>query len=101
MKEPRRPQTGDLVQLWDTSSPSEHEAKMSDHGKVGYVVGMSKRTDKFFDGVGREKGLTHIVEGDCYKVRFFEGDASSVAHVNYAWLRVLNDHDDIRSVEDV
>ena len=48
-----------------------------------------------------KKRGSHIVEGDCYKVRFFEGEASSIAHVNFAWLRVLKDHDDIRSVEDV
>jgi len=92
MKEPRRPRAGDLVQLWDTSSPIEHEAKITDHGKHGYIIRESKQSDTFLDGKGDTKYLSRIVEGDVFKIILFEGDASNVIHVH---------QDNIRRIENV
>ena len=53
MQDVRPAKAGDLTQVWDHyAERTEDSAKISDHGKFGYIVGASKRTDTFLDGEG-------------------------------------------------
>lgn len=91
MNEPRKPKAGDLIQVWDHYAiRTGDEVKISDHGKCGYIMRESKRSDTFLDGKGDTKYLSRIVEGDVFKVILFEGDASNVIHVH---------QDNIRRIE--
>ncbi len=91
MQDVRPAKAGDLIQVWDHyAERTEDPAKISDHGKYGYIVGASKRTDTFLDGEGNTKHLTSIVEGDVFKVILFEGDTSNIIHVHKDNIRRLN-----------
>ena len=82
---------GDLIQIWDFYAERvEDEVKINDHGKFGYIVGASKRTDTFLDEKGNTKYLTNIVEGDVFKIILFEGDTSNIIHVHKDNIRRLN-----------
>jgi len=89
-----RPKPGDMVQCWDQSE--EHEGRIVDHGKVGYVVGVSKKTDTFKDSKGIECKLNHIEEGTCFKCIFFTESGHDIVHVNHHWLRKIEKSSDIR-----
>lgn len=91
MQEARPAKAGDLIQVWDHyAERTEDSAKISDHGKFGYIVGASKRTDTFLDGEGNTKHLTSIVEGDVFKIILFEDDTSNIIHVHKDNIRRLN-----------
>lgn len=83
MNEPRKPKAGDLIQIWDRHAiRTGDNAKISDHGKCGYIMRESKRSDTFLDGKGDTKHLSRIVEGDVFKIILFEGGTSNVIHVH-------------------
>ena len=87
----RPAKAGDLIQIWDFyAERTDDPAKISDHGKFGYIIGESKRTDTFLDGEGNTKHLTSIVEGDVFKIILFEGDTSNIIHVHKDNIRRLN-----------
>ena len=78
-----RPKSGELVHVWDHYAiRTGDEAKISNHGDIGYIVGESKRTDSFKDGKGQSRYLTNIVEGDVFKVILFADDSHSIIHVH-------------------
>ena len=82
---------GDLIQIWDFyAERNDDPAMLIDHGKFGYIVGTSKRTDTFLDEKGNTKYLTNIVEGDVFKIILFEGDTSNIIHVHKDNIRRLN-----------
>ena len=61
----RPAKAGDLIQIWDFYAERvEDEVKINDHGKFGYIVGTSKRTDTFLDAKGNTKYLTNISDRD-------------------------------------
>ena len=83
MNEPRKPKAGDLIQVWDHYAiRTGDNAKITDHGKHGYIIRESKQSDTFLDGKGDTKYLTRIVEGDVFKVILFEDNGSNVIHVH-------------------
>jgi|TARA_R110000782_G_scaffold109924_2_gene199056 hypothetical protein len=83
MNEPRKPKAGDLIQIWDRHAiRTGDNAKIADHGKCGYIMRESKRTDTFLDGKGDTKHLSHIVAGDVFKIILFENGGSNVIHVH-------------------
>ena len=91
MQDVRPAKPGDLIQIWDFYAiRTKDEAKISDHGKFGYIMGESKRTDTFLDGKGTTRHLSSIVEGDVFKVILFEGDTSNIIHVHKDNIRRLN-----------
>ena len=78
-----RPKTGELIQVWDHYAiRTGDDAKISNHGDIGYIIGESKRTDSFKDDTNTERFLANIVEGDVFKVILFKDDTSSVIHVH-------------------
>ena len=78
-----RPKSGELVQVWDHYAiRTGDDAKISNHGDIGYIVGVSKRTDSFKDGKGQSRYLANIVEGDVFKVILFGDDNHSIIHVH-------------------
>ena len=78
-----RPKTGELIQVWDHYAiRTGDNAKISNHGDIGYIIGESKRTDSFKDDTNTERFLANIVEGDVFKVILFKDDTSSVIHVH-------------------
>ena len=77
MQDVRPAKPGDLIQIGDFYAiRTKDEAKINDHGKFGYIVGESKRTDTFLDEKGNTKHLSSIVEGDVFKIILSEGDTS-------------------------
>ncbi len=101
MKEPWRPTPGDMIQCWDTTSYDGPDSdKITEHGKVGYVVRLSKKTDTFISESGTLVTLNHIEEGGCSKCIFFTDTGHDIVHVNHAWLRKITNSNDIRKVED-
>ncbi len=91
MQNVRPTKAGDLIQIWDFyAERTEDPAKISDHGKFGYIVGESKRTDTFLDGAGNRQHLSSIVEGDVFKIILFEGDTPNIIHVHKDNIRRLN-----------
>ena len=99
-QEPWRPTPGDLIQCWDSKSPHNRDDRLREHGRLGYVVRLSKKTDTFTTESGVHS-LTHISEGNCSKCIFFADGKHEVIHVAHEWLRKVNDASDIRKVEDV
>ena len=77
-----RPSTGDYIQVWDTMPSS---CSIQNHGEYGLIVGESKKTDSFLNDRGERVYLTHITEGDVYKVLLDGYD--EVVHVSQYWLR--------------
>lgn len=96
-----RPTPGDMIQCWDYSTVDEHSGKLSEHGKVGYVVGESKKTDTYKDSKGVEHKLNHIKEGTCFKCIFFTESGHDIVHVNQNWLRKIEKSSDIKRVEEI
>ena len=91
MQDVRPAKAGDLIQIWDFyAERTDDPAKINDHGKYGYIVGASKRTDTFLDEKGDTKHLSIIVEGDVFKIILFEGDTSNIIHVHKDNIRRLN-----------
>ena len=87
----RPAKAGDLIQIWDFyAERNDDPAMLTDHGKFGYIVGTSKRTDTFLDEKGNTKYLTNIVEGDVFKIILFEGGTSNIIHVHKDNIRRLN-----------
>ena len=92
---------GDMIQCWDTSVVDEYSSRIREHGKVGYIVGLSKKTDTFKDSKGIEHTLAHVKEGTCFKCIFFtDSGGHEIVHVNHHWLRKIVTSKDIRK-EDV
>jgi hypothetical protein len=87
-EEARRPRVGDLVQIWDSMSNGDDD-KIKDHGMLGVVTAMSKKTDTFVSEDGKTRHLTHINEGDCYVVLVSRDTGPDKVHVNYNWLRPI------------
>ena len=77
-----RPSTGDYIQVWDTMPSS---CSIQNHGEYGLIVGESKKTDSFLNDRGERVYLTHITEGEVYKVLLDGHD--EVVHVSQYWLR--------------
>tara|TARA_B100000214_G_C23802450_1_gene551026 strand:- start:258 stop:551 length:294 start_codon:yes stop_codon:yes gene_type:complete len=91
MQDVRPAKAGDLIQIWDFYAERvEDEVKINDHGKFGYIVGASKRTDTFLDEKGNTMYLSNIVEGDVFKIILFEDDTSNIIHVHKDNIRRLN-----------
>ena len=83
-----RPKSGEYVQIWDFYAiRTKDEAKINDHGKFGYILGESKRTDTFLDEKGNTKHLSSIVEGDVFKVIVFDVSGPKTIHVHQDNLR--------------
>ena len=95
-KEPWRPRPGELVQVWDTDV-----SKVRDHGRVGYVIRLSKKEDKItFKDRGRTSLLSHIEEGTVYKIiSFGDAGAGEILHVHQQWLRKIEKLSDIKGVD--
>ena len=92
------PKPGDLIQCWDTNEDDDG-SRILEHGKLGYVVGLTKRTDTFKDSRGKQQKLSHIEEGTCFKCIFFDNPMKGeIVHVNRAWIRRVNKSSDIRQV---
>lgn len=80
MSEPWRPKKGDWIQVWDPSSyPS-----LPLHGKYGVIIRASKRQDEFVSDLGKVSNLSHITEGEVWKVLLTDG---RVQHCNNHFLR--------------
>ncbi len=95
----REPKAGDLVQVWDTLYEDNGiDVRLDDHGRVGYVIGPSKKTDKFFHA-DTEFSVGDIAPANCYKVVFLD-DYQNAVHIDSQWLRVLKDHSQIKRVDD-
>ena len=78
-----RPKTGEIIQVWDHYAiRTGDDAKISNHGDIGYIIGESKRTDSFKDDTNTKRFLANIVEGDVFKVILFGDDNHSIIHVH-------------------
>ena len=91
-----RPKPGDMIQCWDTATVDEYSGRIAEHGKIGYIVGESKKTDTFKDSKGVERHLTHIKEGTWFKCIFFTDSGHEIGHVNHQWLLKIEKSSDIR-----
>lgn len=86
-----RPKAGEYVQIWDSYAVSSGDnAYIRDHGKFGYIMRESKRSDSFMDGRNVERFLSNIVEGEVFKVIVFEKSGSKTVHVHQDNLRGTN-----------
>tara|TARA_B100000941_G_C28479832_1_gene541459 strand:+ start:725 stop:997 length:273 start_codon:yes stop_codon:yes gene_type:complete len=80
-----RPETGDVIQIWDWMSETLVD-KIADHGEHGLIVGISKKSDTFLNGKGEPCDLSHIVEGDVFKVLL---NRDEIVHVHRQWIRPI------------
>ena len=77
---------GQLIRIWDMDVSKDvikpETAVILNHGEHGIIMRESKRFDTFKNSEGKEHTLSHIKEGEVFKVHTLSGEMLHVHQAN-------------------